>query len=294
MTAFTLGEATMLALGRVARPALAQAASERSVARRSGGVHRTGAPVRRDSIEAGSFEALFFANPATGECDRMLRAARAALDAGRRLKRAVRTEGRVLDAGEAAIAALTAGAIRVFEELCTLARLNKGRVYPSYDRLARVTALGRATVARALACLEAAGFLVRQRRFVRIEGEGAGPRYAQTSNAYRPVLPRLVARLLPRWSARWRAPAPIPDDTAQHIAEHAEAMATMRGQLNCRELAETSVGGMLGRVLAKLGAAIDHRDTAIMERESHNDAEPLPRFIEQGETASASTADTHV
>ncbi|MBB3348866.1 hypothetical protein FHY02_003348 [Sphingomonas sp. BK069] len=33
------------------------------------------------------------------------------------------------------MAALTAGAMRVYEEICTLARLNEGRVFPSYDRL---------------------------------------------------------------------------------------------------------------------------------------------------------------
>lgn len=262
MTAFTLGDAAGLVLGRlgarVRRP------------QRSGTPHRTGQPVRRDSMEAGSFEDLFFAVPVRGECDRMLRAARDALDTGRRLKRAARAEGRKLAGPEQAIAALTAGAIRVFEELCTLARLNRGRVYPSYDRIAAATALGRATVARALHLLEAAGFLVRQRRFVKVEGEG--PRYAQTSNAYRPVLPRALARLLPRW----REPAPVPDDMLQHQAERADELATMRAQLSCRELARVSVDGALGRMLARLGAAIDGRD-AMAQCESHKNPEPLPR-----------------
>ncbi|RZM06958.1 MAG: helix-turn-helix domain-containing protein, partial [Sphingomonas sp.] len=189
MAAFTLGEATTMALGR-----MAPAQGPRRAAPRPS--HHTGAPVRRDSMEAGTFEDLFFAIPVKGEPDRMLRAARAALDAGRRLKRAVRAEARDLSASERALAAMTAGAVRVFEEICTLARLNAGRVFPSYDWLAEATALGRATVARALAVLEGAGFLVRQRRFKRVEGEG--PRYAQTSNVYRPVLPQRMLDLLPR------------------------------------------------------------------------------------------------
>jgi len=49
--------------------------------------------VRRDSIEAGTFENLFFAAPAKGETDRLLRLARAALDAGRRVRRAARGGG---------------------------------------------------------------------------------------------------------------------------------------------------------------------------------------------------------
>ncbi|MFL0415903.1 hypothetical protein ACH0AE_17985, partial [Sphingomonas sp. 179-A 2A2 NHS] len=95
MTAFTLGEATAIALGRVragrtvdhgtgAVPGLA-GVRVRAPAR-SGAPHPTGAPIRRDSIEAGTFEAHFFVVPAKGEPDRLVRMARAALDAGRRLK----------------------------------------------------------------------------------------------------------------------------------------------------------------------------------------------------------------
>ena len=250
MTAFALSDAAALALGRmrvagdmprVRRPA------------RSGAPHRTGAPVRRDSIEAGTFEEQFFVVPAKGEPDRLLRMARAALDAGRRLKRAVRLEGRVLSPAETALAGLTAGAVRVFEEICTLARLNAGRVVPSSDRLASATALGRATVARGLRALELAGFLVRQRRFKRVEEEGEGPRYAQTSNAYRVLLPaRLLAHL-----PRWLSPPPLPDDVVQRAATRTADVAAMHAGLSCRELAETMVGGSLGRMLAKLGARID-------------------------------------
>lgn len=260
MTAFTLEEAALAVLGHVgAKP------------RRAGAVHRTGAPVLRGSMEAGTFEHAFFAAPAKGETDRWLRAARAALDAGRRLKRAVRVEGRVLSAAERGLAGLTAGAIRVFEEICTLARLNGGHVYPSYDRLADATALGRATVARALSALEEAGLLLRQRRFKRVEGEGAGPRWEQTSNAYRPMLSARLTALLPHWMC----PAPIPVDAIQREADRAEELAAMRAGLSCRELAEATVGGALGRMLARLGARIDAH-----ERESHNGSEPLPKSPE--------------
>lgn len=257
MTALTLGEATALALGRVRlrKPA------------RNGPPHRSGQPVRRDSIEAGSFEDAFFATPAKGECDRLLRTARAALDAGKRVRRAARIQGRELSSAERALAALTAGAVRVYEEICTLARLNGGRVFPSYDHLAAATALGRATIARALHVLEDAGFLVRQRRFTRIEGDGPGPRYVQTSNAYRPVLPGRLLNLLPRWLRC----APVPDDAQQHADDQAAESAAMRSTLSCRDLAEASVGGMLGRVLARLGASIDRSLC-----ESHDDPGSLP------------------
>lgn len=267
----SLNEAAAMAMGRIAGHCHAPARDLRGCSSESGqwtsvpsgGVHRTGAPVLRGSIEAGSFEHLFFCAPAKGEPDRLIRMARAALDAGRRLKRECR-QGRELGSAERALAGMTAGAVRVFEELCILARLNKGRVYPSYDHLAAATALGRATIARAIAALEAAGFLLRQRRFTRVAGDGAGPRYAQTSNAYRPTLPARILNLLPR---RLR-PAPLSQDVVWAQGQEAERQAAMRDALSCRELAEITADGPLARVLAKLGAGID-------SRESQNRTQPL-------------------
>jgi predicted transcriptional regulator len=265
MTVLTLSEAAALAFAGVRQNKLA----------RSGAVHRTGAPVRRDSIEAGTFEAMFFAPPAKGETDRLLRTARAALDTGRRLKRTARIEGRELSVTERAVAALTAGAVRVYEELLTLARLNQGRVYPSYDHLAEATALGRATIARALHVLERAGFLVRQRRFKRVENEGPGPRWEQTSNAYRPTLPQRIMSLLPR---RLRA-APVPDDMQQREADRQVELEAMFNSLSCREFAQVTAGGALGAALARLGSALDR--CLSDERESHNHPEPLPESSDQ-------------
>jgi len=276
MTAFTLGEASARVLARAGEGARARRSENMPHRRcsdgmphprRAGGVHRTGAPVLRDSIEAGTFEDLFFAVPAPGEPDRLLRACRRALDAGRRLRREARAGTRTLTATERAIAALTAGAVRVYEEICTLARLNQGRVFPSYDWLAEATGLGRATIARALHALDRVGFLVRQRRFTRVEGEG--PRYRQTSNAYRVLLPARVLAYLPRWMR----PAPLPDDQIQHEAERKEGHDAMLAALSCRDLAAVTVGGLLGKALARLGARIDGRETDVA-CESHDDPQP--------------------
>lgn len=267
--AFTLGEAATRALARMTGSTGQGARPPQTNIRKQ---HRTGAPVRRDSIEAGTFEDMFFAHPAKGECDQLIRIARQALDAGRRAKRIARVEGRGLTGPEALLASLTAGAVRVYEELCTLARLNGGKVYPSYDRLAAATALGRATVARALTILEQAGFLVRQRRFRRVEGEGPGPRFEQTSNAYRPVSPKRLLALLPRWLR----PAPVPDDALQHANDEAEEQERLKGQLTCRELAQLTTSGALGRVLARLGASLD---AMLSSRESHGDPEPLLNLL---------------
>lgn len=254
MAAFTLGEAAARAIGGAA----------------TSGV-RVRARARRASLEAGSFEHGFFAAPARGEGDGLLRAARAALDEGRRLRRAARG-GRDLTAPERAIAALTAGAVRVLEELATLARLCGGRVHPSFDHLARATALGRATVARGIAALEAAGFLQRRRRFRRT-GEG---RYAQTSNAYRLAMPA------PRTAARApnlrTTPAPVPDDVAQAEAERAAATRAMGDAAPARDLARLIANGPLGQALARLGARIDAASQGAA-RESHCEAETTLQLI---------------
>lgn len=264
MGTITIGDAALKAFGRLTH--------ERSSGR-SGAPHRTGAPVLRDSLEAGSFEEAFWTVPAEGETDRLLHIARKTLDAARRLRRDARSGERTLTAVERGIAKLTGSAVRVFEEILTLARLNRGRVYPSYDYLAEATGLGRATVGRALVILEAIGFLVRQRRFNRVKTEGPGPRYVQTSNAYRPLLPDSVRSYLPRWMR----PAPLPDDVVQHHADHAVQTAAMRDTLSCRELAQITVDGQLGKILAKLGEAIDRT-----EREAQNGSEPLTDSINMG------------
>ncbi|WP_022684324.1 helix-turn-helix domain-containing protein [Sphingobium bisphenolivorans] len=255
------GEALVGALAQVKMSRKAQRAPARS-----GAPHPTGAPVLRDSVEAGTFEHVFFVVPGKGETDRLLRAARRILDAGRQLRSEARRDGRELTPEERLLTTLTAASVRVFEEILTLARLNKGRVFPSYDHLAQATSLGRATVARALRILEGIGFLVRQRRFKRVEGDGPGPRYEQTSNAYRAFLPKLAQAYLPRWMR----PAPIPDDELQREAERIEEVEHMQARLPRRERAEAELKGPLAKVLARLDAAIDAR-----ERESHKDTQPL-------------------
>ncbi|RYF23042.1 MAG: helix-turn-helix domain-containing protein [Oxalobacteraceae bacterium] len=261
----TIGDAALKAFGLLTR--------ERATGRmtgRSGAPHRTGAPVLRDSLEAGTFEEVFWTAPAKGETDRLLHVARKTLDSARRLRRDARSGERTLSVVEEGIARLTGSAVRVFEEILTLARLNRGRVYPSYDYLAAATGLGRATVGRALAILEAIGFLVRQRRFHRVEGQGPGPRYEQTSNAYRPLLPGSVRSYLPRWMR----PAPVPDDTVQHHADHILETNAMLDTLSCRDLARMTVNGPLGKILAKLGDAIDR-----IEREAQNNPQTLKDSI---------------
>lgn len=234
---------------------------------------RTAPPVLRGSREAGTFEETFFVVPAKGETDRLLHIARRTLDAGRRLRRDARAGARILTATERVIAALTGAAIRVYEELLTLARLNKGRVFPSYDHLACATGLSRASIARAIPLLERIGFLIRQRRFKRVPGNGTA-RYSQTSNVYRAMLPGKVLAYLPRWMR----PSPLPSDETWHRKTKALDHQTTLASLTCRELAEATVTGPMGRMLAKLGAALDRNC------ESQNEAQQPSHSLESGES----------
>ena len=223
---------------------------------RSGAKHRSGAPVRAGSLEANTFEDTFFEVPSRGEPDRMLTKAKYALDAGRKLLREYKAGLRTLNASERLLTTLTASAVRIYEELTKLARLCAGKIYPSYDHLVEATGLGRSTVRRALAVLEAIGFIIRQRRFKRVQGKGPGPRFKQISNVYRVLTPKSVRRYTPRWMRS--APTPVEDDWRR--SEEAEQVSAMVASLSCKEFAEMSVGGIMGGVLAKLGAAMDNKE----------------------------------
>ena len=110
MTVFTLGQATATALGKAGASLRAHGTAHDATGR-TRTPHRTGAPVLRDSIEAGTFEELFFAVPAKGETDTLLRIARRTLDAGRQLRREARAGDRILTAAERRRARMSARAM---------------------------------------------------------------------------------------------------------------------------------------------------------------------------------------
>lgn len=115
---------------------------------RSGATHRTGAPVRRDSIEAGTFEDAFFSRPSKGETDRIYKRA-AALSAGRaNLRARIAHEEREPTPREAAILRFSRNTLAVLEALLRIARVQAGRVYPTLEYLAETVGIGRRTVTR--------------------------------------------------------------------------------------------------------------------------------------------------
>lgn len=217
---------------------------------------RSAYAVLKGSVEAGTIEGRFFKPLTPRETDQMMQAARSAADEGRRLLRAQRTGNRILSAIERLISRLTDSAVRVYQELTMLARVNHGCVYPSYDYLAAKTGYGRSTIRRSLSILEAIGFLVRQRRFKRITAEGPGPRYQQTSNAYQLRLPKSASRYLPRH----KRATPLPADHEWRRGMEANETSRQVKSLPLDEFARmTGDDTALTSVLASLGAAIERQ-----------------------------------
>lgn len=216
--------------------------------------------MRRGSREAGSFEAGFWRRPQEGEFARAMAGARA-------LERETRCTGRPQgDIGPVALELLA--------QLYRLGQRFKGRIEPSLDFLMRAIRRSRTAVVRALKQLREAGFVEWARRFVPVDREGPGPRYRQTSNAYRLRLPMALRRLL----GKRADPAPLPDDVAQHVADrHAETERMLAG-LSPRELAYTVADGPLAKSLAALGEAIAARD----ERELSARSKPRLQLIQRG------------
>jgi hypothetical protein len=192
--------------------------------------------------------------PAKGETDTLLRTARKLLDIGRHLKSEERA-GKKLSRFERTVALITPAAVRVYEVICTLARLNGGKVFPSYDHLMEASTYRRGAVASALNALEQVGLLIRQRRFKRVEAEGPGPRYKQTSNVYRLTLARRVIACLPRWMR----PGPVPDDEMQRQVDRQEDHEHMLTKLSGRELAHALPfqSAALAAAFASLGDRFD-------------------------------------
>ncbi|GGE97558.1 helix-turn-helix domain-containing protein [Sphingomonas prati] len=234
--------------------------------KRSGAPHRTGAPVRRGSVEEGTFEDSFFAAPAKGETDATMKAAKALWTHRAAIRATIAREAREPSRIERAILKLNANTILLFEKLLELARLQAGRVFPTYEWMMNKTSLSRATVARCLDILEAIGFLARKRRFKRVEVEGVGPRYKQTSNAYRTMLPARVIAYLPRWLR----PAPVPVDQERHQARDAAETQAMLKTLSRADFAKATMSGEMGKAFEKWGASIDKTDS-----ESHDQTQPL-------------------
>ncbi|QUM74588.1 helix-turn-helix domain-containing protein [Sphingopyxis granuli] len=232
---------------------------------RSGSAHPTGAAVLRGSLEEGTFEHRFWRTYQKGETDRLHQAAVDLARIRRHELRADRRQAKASAIGSAPPSMLppqlSQSATAIFKLLCELGRLCKGEIYPTYDWFIEKTGFARATVARAIAQLKDAGFLLIQRRCKRVERDGPGPRYKQTSNAYRLEWP--VG--LDRWLNAQRTPCPLPDDEMVRLQVEEDNHRTMQLSKPPRKSTEELA---LFDTLARMARTIE-------ERESQKDTQPL-------------------
>ena len=239
MTAFTLGEASGAGARRVRR------AERRFVAvggrpPASGAPHRTGAPVLRDSIEAGTFEDLFFAAPAKGETDRLLRwrAPRSTPAAGCAARNA--SAPATLTATERTLAGADRGAVRVYEEFArspgsTAAASTPATIgSPRRPRSAAPPSPARCMRSEAAASSSASAGSSGWRGRGRAIGRPPTP------------IARCCRRGVLGYLPRWLRPAPLPGRCAPACAGSRRGACGDAASLSCRELAQATVGGSLG------------------------------------------------
>lgn len=221
---------------------------------------RTGSRARRGSREEGTFERAFWPTYQRGQTDRMVRDAEASWEEARRRQTTARRTGTAVSAEDAALARLTRNQFAVLRALADYARNCRGKVYPSLDTIAHVAAIGRRTVVRALQALEELGLIERQRRYVKLDAEGPGPRVRQTSNVYRLKVPKWLSRLLPAW----RRPKPLPADEEHRQAENASKLAAMVESLSCENAVgfHTPADPELAAILRRLGRAVDRENAS--------------------------------
>jgi hypothetical protein len=265
MGAITLAKASFMALDRIER--------ERPRSR-SGAPNRTRAHVHPNSRKAGTFEDDFFYSYAKGEPDRLYKQAAELLKRKNAVRRVARAEGRQLTEDERLATLITNTALRVFEQLTTLARTCAGKVFPTWEWIEAAAGVSRASVGRALAALARMGLLDKQRRCVPIDPPADRPkaRNAQTSNVYRMSFPNRLARFLPRFLR----PVPLPDDVVQREADRIEEIETMRLWRSPRQVvAEDIEDAGLRQVLDRLAIAIE-------KQESQKNGQPLLDSYIQG------------
>jgi hypothetical protein len=259
MGAVSVAHASFMALDRITRE---QARS------RSGAPNPTRAHVHPNSRRAGTFEDDFFYSYAKGETDRLYRNAVELLKRKNAVRRLARTEARPLTEDEHLATLITNAALRVFEQLTTLARTCAGKVFPTWEWIEAASGLSRASVGRGLSILARMGLLEKQRRCVPIDPPADRPkaRNAQTSNVYRMSFPNRLVRFLPR---RFR-PVPLPDDVIQQETDRIEQIERMRLWRSPRQVVAEDIED------ASLRLVMDRLALAVEKQESQKNGQPLP------------------
>lgn len=201
-----------------------------------GGLHVTGARVWRDSVAEGGEEERAFIQRPTKSYTAMMNKAAARLDGlGRDMARIRRNGTRELTTHEFYVSLFNDADRRVFRFLNDQQAYFKGQCSPSIAAIAKAIHRCERTVYNALKRLQTIGLVEWLRRKVIITPDkhepGARPSAEQTSNIYRCVLPKWLAKMLRI------EPVPLPDDELSRLDSRHEDLAVMIAQASPRERA---------------------------------------------------------
>lgn len=151
-------------------------------------------------------------------------------------------------------------ALEVLDYLANLVDYRTGRLEPSLDTLMAKLHRSRDAIVRALKALRTHGFIDWLRRFIPTGNEGRGPKYHQTSNAYRLILPNKALENLGPYGKK----APTPDDFSHAQEQHAAEIEDMLSSLSREERIDADFGAddPLGQSLKRLSLAMKKRESA--------------------------------
>jgi len=150
-------------------------------------------------------------------------------------------------------------AIEILDYLANLVDYRTGRLEPSLDTLMAKLHRSRDAIVRALKALRTHGFIDWLRRYVPTGNEGRGPRYQQTSNAYRLSMPQKALRYLGRYGKQ----SPTPDDFDHAQECQAATIEEMRSTLSREEQIALDFGSddAMGKALIRLSLLMNKRES---------------------------------
>lgn len=143
---------------------------------------------------------------------------------------------------------------KVYDYLCGLAAEFKGKVFPTYERIAWEVGCTERSAVVAVSQLEHFGWLEHDRRYEETGERGIrGPKVRQISNWYRVKLPNAAGRLLAKWL---KNSPPATDEGEETEADERQVLRDAGNRRDReRELCKTSpaLAHALSRIGRKLG-----------------------------------------
>lgn len=217
-------------------------------------------PVWRNSYYEGSFEHRVWRPFADGKLRGAKRRIGAILKSAREIERRTRRERQSQRPG-VRNGLLGQIGLDVLEVLYNrFLDYRTGRMDPAIGTIAEAVGHSYAAVHAALIRLKAAGFLQWIRRSRPTDNKGsAGPQVEQVSNAYIPMLPDKVEKMVRHLLRR----APLPEDVRWHGEEQQRQWQTILDSVSATEFVDATVNatGLIGETLKNIARAIDERES---------------------------------